>query len=82
MLGPYYQVTSYGCERLARLYHVTAILNLQTKQEIEDCQQNLNISEIKQHVAEYHHYEVCDTHENQYEASLMLACKHLTLLID
>lgn len=28
VLGSYYHVASNGCERLSRLYHVTAILNL------------------------------------------------------
>lgn len=37
VLGSYYHATNSGCERLARLYHVTAILNLQTNAEIKEC---------------------------------------------
>lgn len=61
LLGPYYHSMGHACCQLAKMYHVTAILNIQTEFEIKSRQQEENISRIGQNIGEYVHCEVSDT---------------------
>ena len=82
VIGPYYHAESKFFDVLAKMYQVTAVLNIQTKEEMQLRGQSNDFALIQQHINLYIHHEVSDTHQAEYETHLLKACSILKQLND